>query len=210
MRRILGSFSAVVLALAVSAAAADAQTIGFKLGAAFPNLSVDQVATDQNSFTSFIGGGHIRFNFTGRVGLQAEILSVTKGSDIDYGDFVQELRLEYVEIPLLLHVPLGTGMSFAPYVFGGPSIAFEVRCRTSVADGPSVDCDDDDVFDRKSTDIGLNAGGGLAFAMGPGAILIEGRYTWGMSNINDTTGPEVKTRTPSVMIGYEIPLRRGW
>ena len=38
-------------------------------------------------------------------------------------------------------------------------------------------------------------------------FLIDGRYNWGLTNINKNTGvdePEVKTRTFSMMFGYEF------
>jgi hypothetical protein len=212
MRRMYSTFFTCVSALAVSAAAADAQTIGFKLGAAFSTLQVDEPTTTQNSITGFIGGGHARVNIAGRLGLQAELLSVTKGADIrGTPDF--DLRFEYIEVPLLLHVPLTTGMAFAPYVYGGPSIAFEVRCRTTDTAGTASDCTDVSPFERRSTDIGLVAGGGLAFAMGPGALLLEGRYTWGMTNLNaanDVDASTVRNRSGAILAGYEINIGRRW
>jgi hypothetical protein len=207
MRRFTASLFTLGLLLGITASATDAQTIGFKLGAAFPNLSIENGTSDR--MTTFTGGGHIRFGL-GRLGVQAEILSVTKGASFSDGEDDVELRLEYVEIPLLLHIPLAVGGSFAPYVFGGPSIGLEVRCRLKAEGGSSVDCDDADTFGRRSTDFGVHAGGGLAFAMGPGALLVEGRYAFGLSNLVDQGTGTVRTRTPSVMVGYEIPLGRTW
>jgi opacity protein-like surface antigen len=209
MRRFVRTLAICAAATAASAAAAEAQTIGFKLGAAFSNLQIEDATTTQNRITGFAGGGHIRFGVSGRLGLQAELLSVTRGSDIE-GVFSRDVRLEYIEIPVLLHVPLTMGTNFAPYVFGGPGVAFEVRCRTTDVTGNSVDCSDVNPFERNSTDFGLTAGGGFAFAMGPGALLVEGRYTWGMSDIDAGDAQTVKNRSAAVMAGYEIPLGRRW
>jgi opacity protein-like surface antigen len=208
MRRILATLALSAATLAAAAGDAQAQTIGFKLGAAFSNLNVSDAGESESTdrITGFIGGGHIRFGLAGRLGLQAELLSVTKGADFP----TNELRLEYIEVPVLIHVPLTMGMAFAPYVFGGPSIAFEVRCRGTGAGGASVDCDNAGVFDRNSTDFGLTAGGGLAFAMGPGALLLEGRYTWGLSDLDSADGFTIRNRSAAVMAGYEIPLGRRW
>jgi hypothetical protein len=210
MRRVYSTFFACAAAFALSATAAQAQTLGFKLGASFATLSIDDAATTQNSITGFIGGGHIRFGLTDRLGLQAELLSVTKGADITAGTPDFDLRLEYIEVPLLLHLPLMMGANFSPYLIGGPSIGFEIRCRTTIAGGVTADCGDADAFARNSTDFGVTAGGGFAFAMGPGALLLEGRYTWGLSDISRADDITIRNRSGAVMAGYEIPLGRRW
>jgi hypothetical protein len=210
MRRVYSTLAICAAALALAGTAAEAQTLGFKLGASFSTLNIEDATTTQNSITGFIGGGHIRFGLTERLGIQAELLSVTKGADITGGTPDFDLRLEYIEVPLLLHVPLMMGSTFSPYVYGGPSVAFEIRCRTTIAGGATADCGDADAFARNSTDFGLTAGGGLAFAMGPGALLLEGRYTWGLSDINTADNVTIRNRSGAVMAGYEIPLGRRW
>lgn len=198
----------IVAAFAFAASAAEAQTIGFKLGASLSNLQIDGTTGETDYTTGFAGGGFIRFGF-GRLGIQPEILSVTKGAELDGGEGGEDssLKIEYIEIPVLIHLPLTYGSSFAPYVFGGPAFAFEIGC-----DFEDVDCDDESQADPvvlKSTDIGLTAGGGLAFAMGPGALLLEGRYTWGMTDIDDTEDAvEIKNRSALILAGYSIPIGR--
>jgi opacity protein-like surface antigen len=193
---------AVALVLSVPASA---QTIGFKLGMASTKFDVSD-GPDYDSKTGFVGGGFIRFDM-GRIGIQPELLSVSKGAEVDAADM--KVSLEYVEIPVLLHLPLMMGSSFAPYVVAGPSFAFEIDCSAS-SGGVSADCDlDEDSSERKKTDFGLAVGGGLAFAMGPGALLLEGRYTHGLTNLNDSTDPfEIRNRAFYFMGGYSIPLGR--
>jgi hypothetical protein len=208
MRRITSTFFACLAAAALGADAGHAQTIGFKLGATSSTLSATDAAFSSGSITGFIGGGHIRFGLGGRIGLQAELLSVTRGGNLTGpGTASREVRFEYVEIPVLVHIPLTLG-AFAPYLFGGPGIALEVRCRYTPAGGSSTDCTDNQPFDRSSTDFGLTAGGGIAIGMGPGAVLLEGRYTFGMSDVFTTPG--ARNRSGAIMAGYEIPLGRAW
>lgn len=212
MRRLLCVLLSTAATFA-TAAPSSAQSIGFKLGASISTLSIsdDSDNSDIKSATSFGGGGFIRFDM-GRIGIQAEVLSMTKGADIDVpGDDDTNYRIEYIEIPLLVHVPLTMGANFAPYVFAGPALGLEVGCEVSHPGVAALDCGDDnaDVFDRKKTDLGLVAGGGLAFAMGPGALLFEGRYTWGMTSISQSeSGPDVKNRAAFLAVGYSIPLNR--
>jgi opacity protein-like surface antigen len=215
MRRSLSLSAAAAAALCFAAlgstAPASAQTLGVKLGASFANLDIEGDA-DASRATGFAGGGFLRFG-SGRIGLQFELLSVTKGADFAIGDDETiELRLEYVEFPALLHIPLTMGQSFTPYVFGGPTLALEAGCKATSTSFGSADCSDDTPFRRSSTDFGLAAGGGLAFAMGPGAVLVEGRYTWGLSNLNSAGDgvPSVRNRAAYLMAGYMIPLVRGF
>lgn len=214
MKRFSFAVLAGATALAVSAAPADAQTIGFKLGASLGNLSIDGTTGDTDWTTSFAGGGFVRFGL-GRLGIQPEILSVRKGAEYDGAtdEDDEALKIEYIAVPVLLHLPLTTGSSFSPYLIAGPEFAFDIGCELTTGAG-DFDCDSADFpdgpFDRKSIDIGLSAGGGLAFAMGPGALLVEGRYVWGLTNISETDPSEVKNRAAYILAGYSIPLGRGY
>jgi opacity protein-like surface antigen len=206
MRRSLIPLFAVAALLAADTPAS-AQVLGVKLGASFANLDAEGADTDR--ITGFAGGGFLRFG-SGRLGLQLELLSVTKGADfVSTADDDAELRIEYVELPLLVHVPLTMGQPFSPYVFAGPTISLQSGC-TVEAGNLSFDCDDDSAgINTNSTDFGVAAGAGFAFAMGPGSVLVEGRYTWGLSDINkgDTS---VRNRAAYLMAGYMIPLVRGF
>lgn len=208
MRRYSFALAAGAAALAFSAASAQAQTtIGFKLGGSLSKLEIDGSTEGTDWNTGFMGGGFIRFGL-GRIGLQPEILSVTKGaeSDSETGDD-GSLEIEYIAVPVLLHLPLTYGSSFAPFIVAGPEFAFDIGCDATEA-GVEVDCDDAGL-ERKSMDIGLSAGGGFAFAMGPGALMLEGRYTHGLTNISDAAETlEWKNRSIYLTAGYSIPLGR--
>lgn len=205
MRRSFTTFLACSAALVMGAGQASGQTIGFKAGATFANIS----GVESDGITAFTGGGHMRFGVGGRLGLQLELLSTTKGADFTGTAGTEEVRFEYVEIPLLVHIPLTTGMSFAPYIFGGGSAGIEVRCRVKTMVG-NVETDSDCGQARNSPDLSLIGGGGLAFAMGPGAVLVEGRYTARMNDIFESDGASRRHRNASIMLGYEVPLSRAW
>jgi hypothetical protein len=211
MRRFARSVIAGTAALALAAADADAQAIGFKLGASMSNVSVEGTTGATDWTTAFMGGGFIRFGF-GRLGIQPEILSVRKGAELDNdGTDDDAVHIEYIAVPVLLHLPLTYGASFAPYIIGGPEFAFDIGCQQSIAGGSDVDCNGDilPLETRRSVDIGLSAGGGFAFAVGPGALLLEGRYTWGMTNVNDSADEvEVRNRSAYILGGYSIPIGR--
>jgi len=100
------AFGAVLAfsALAVSADSAQAQDleIGFKLGAAFANLTnpFEPGEPDPERITTFAGGGHLRFGLTPTFSLQPELLFVRKGAADPLVDD-SDARFDYVEIPVL-------------------------------------------------------------------------------------------------------------
>jgi hypothetical protein len=203
----------------VAASSAEAQTsphIGFKLGASFSTLSTDDAFDeDVKTLTKFTGGGFMRFDM-GAFAIQPELMYVTKGGKFEEtfeGTTVSaELRLDYIEIPLLLVVPLMRGPGVAPYVYGGPAFAIEARCQVHASAGgfsATESCDDADEgdFERKKFDVGAMVGGGVAIPMGPGSILIEGRYNFGLINLNDSEEPgKVRNRSGAILAGYSIPI----
>jgi hypothetical protein len=122
-------------ALFACADQANAQIIGFKLGTAYSTLDVEGDATSRNGITGFTGGGYFRLGLGERLGLQVEFLSAPKGADLradDPADNV-DLRIGYVEVPVLVHLPIGSSESFAPYLVAGPTMGFETSCRATAA-----------------------------------------------------------------------------
>jgi hypothetical protein len=209
----------MAMLVGVGAQAASAQTIGFKVGPTFSKLSFEDDVSDEDedteSLTSFGGGGFIRFGFAG-LALQAEVLAFTKGAQSSFDDGTTagdtKVKLGYIEIPLTAMFSLGSG----PYVFAGPAVAFEIGCELEFdTDEINVegDCDEEDTdSDRKKTDFSLHGGAGFEFPVGPGRLLIEGRYIYGLSNLNDDdiTEDDVsgKNRTWAIMAGFAIPIGR--
>jgi hypothetical protein len=191
-----------------------AQTIGFKAGATFSKLDTEGDDSAQDYLRKFGGGGFVRFGLGG-LGMQAELLAVTKGSHASDADVGAEggVRLDYIEVPVLARFGLGMNPGISPYIMVGPSFAYNTGCsiEVSTTNGDddadfSADCDDDMV---KKFDIGATGVAGLEFRAGPGNILVEGRYTHGLLDINDdesNTG-KVRNRAFAVMAGYAFTLR---
>ena len=198
----------LTLLLGLSAAPAAAQTIGFKIGPTFSKLDIEDSDGDAfDNLTSFGGGGFIRFG-VGGLNLQAEVLAITKGLSIEdvIGDEDAELELTYVEIPVTAMFSLGRG----PYLFAGPFVGFEVSCSGSFGD-LSGSCDDDD-GDRNELDFGVTGGLGIEFPLGPGNLLLEGRYAHGLSDLNESTTAgedgDIKSRYFAAFVGYSIYIGR--
>jgi hypothetical protein len=208
----------LVLQLTLGAAAvpALAQSIGFKLGPTFSKFSVEDTSEGEpENLTSFGGGGFIRFGFAG-LSLQAEVLALTKGASQTFSDATgtgtAKFKLNYVEVPVTIMFSLGSG----PYLFAGPSVAFELSCKIDI-ESPDInleneDCDDETTQDtRKKTDVSVLGGAGFEFPIGVGRLLIEGRYIYGLTNLNDDPSDpnnSIKHRTWAALAGFVVPIGR--
>ena len=54
-------------------------------------------------------------------------------------------------------------------------------------------------------------GAGFEFPMGPGRLLIEGRYIYGLTNLNDSSAGDdssSKNRTWAIFAGFAVPIGR--
>jgi hypothetical protein len=197
MKRIVTVFACALVVGGFQAHRAEAQTIGFKLGSTWSKQDVDPQDEDETTdlLSAFGGGGFVRFGFAG-LALQTEVLAVTKGTkseDLAGADI--EMKLDYIEVPVTALFAVGNG----PYVFVGPSFAWDI---TDDDEAPGLPA-------RKKFDVGVTGGLGVQFPAGPGALLVEGRYTHGFTNLNDTaTRDDVKVRNRSfaAFAGYAISI----
>ncbi len=209
--KILATVAVTAGALFALQAPVSAQTIGFKGGMTYSKLDVE--GDDAGDYLGkFGGGGFVRFGFAG-LGMQAELLALTKGSKEDFEGSSASLKLDYIEVPVLARFGLGANPMISPYIMVGPAFAFETGCSAELSGGGGnigADCDDTD-FPRKKFDIGAAGVAGLEFRAGPGNILVEGRYTHGLLNINDDdrvgNDGKIMNRSFAVMAGYAITLR---
>jgi hypothetical protein len=186
---------------------AAAQDMTLKGGIAVSRLESSEPTYWDDRLTTTFFGVHARFRF-GPIGLQPELMVVTKGASASEALEQEQIRLEYIEIPVLLVVPLSIGQ-FQPFVYGGPSLMLESRCRWFIREQglrSNLCCDPprDEVFRRKALDYGAIVGGGAAYPVGPGQVSIEARHNWGMRDVRRDPGPEMRNRTFSVILGYSL------
>jgi hypothetical protein len=206
--RILAAFAAAT----AFAAPLSAQEVAIKGGIAISRFQTSGSIPFDGSFVSTSFGGHARFRFR-HFALQPELYMVSRGASGPgvAADERMRMRLEYMELPLMLVFPVRVG-AFEPYAFGGPMLSLETRCRSiTEEDGlkTNIGCDDQsigNVFDRRSFDYGASAGAGISRKLGSGRILLEGRHTWGLRDIYDgeAEGIEVRNRSFVFAIGYAI------
>lgn len=149
--------------------------LGFRGGVSVASASADLSETFSTSNRTGFAGG-IFFDYDGGVlGLQFGAEYAQKGVDLDVAGAVSEFSLSYLEIPAVLKVgiPLGT---IKPSVLAGVGLGFKTGCDES-----GTDCGDD----IKGTDFTGIAGADLAVYLGSISLWVDGRYHFGLSNINE-------------------------
>ena len=118
--------------------------------------------------------------------------SLFSGGPIDDASF----KLSYLEFPVLarINLPLSTA---TVRLLTGPTFAFNVNESIKVG---GVELDGDEV-PLKPFEMGFALGGAVEIRK----FVIDGRYTWGLTDINDSDDddePTVKNGTFSLTFGW--------
>lgn len=183
----------ILAAFAVAAAPLRAQSLntfhlGLEAGANFSSLlgkdlnSVGSVNADR---LGFVGGGYLELNLGNSFAIRPEVLYEQKGAAISGSTTTTEL--DYIEIPVLLKIGLGTPV-LNPSILVGPSFDW----NTLAKDGNG------NISNVNSSDVGLVAG--LQIDMSK--FLISGRYELGLDNVANKTN--VQNGTLTFLVGYSF------
>jgi len=206
MRRVFGT--AVVAAAAVITAFTPAQaqiTAGVQVGVNSTNISLSESAgVNTSSNITYMAGGWVGAHLGSIIALQVEAFYTQKGADLAFTP-VETLKIDYIEVPVILRVGIPIIPVIKPYIFGGPSIAFAVSCKTQTdGGGSSIDCDDPQGQDIeiKSTDFSAIIGLGVQLSR----FIIAIQYDHGFDNIlvDDTSTDEANNRTWTLKGGFGI------
>jgi len=180
---------ALVFALG-SAKMASAQGVAVSLGPNFASFSSD--ALDFDNRTGIQAGIAIGGHRLHPVGAQVEFNWIRKEGAVVGGD---DVRLDYLNIPVLLRINIGTQHSktFDFYGIVGPSFSYLVANRVSGL-----------TFDNGFQ--GFDAGiiGGIGFEIY--RFTIEGRYEKGFRHINDdfASTTDISTKSFTMLFGVRL------
>jgi hypothetical protein len=162
-------------------------------------------ATGAKSRTSFFGGVSLNLPLSSQLYVQPEVLYSGEGGKFESAGVTDEIKLGYVQIPVLLGFNLTPSGRTGVRVFAGPEVAFKLSCDLSETSGgvtQSVGCGSE----LKSTDFGVTGGAGLTFHMPRFNINVDGRYTLGLAKV--VSDVNVKNQGFSIGAGLSFPLRR--
>jgi outer membrane protein W len=222
MSKIVRAVLGIVALYAVYVPTAGAQnkstmTFGIMAGANYAKVSQDPEQTDV-SFdytTGLLAGAFLGIRVNDVFSIEPQVLYSVKGTKLEgtgsNSSITGSIKLNYVEVPLLgkFWIPMSNSQ-VRPFVFAGPEFAYLISCRakgTAFGTTVSDDCDQTDLK-VKSTDVGATVGGGLEFMAGRQSVRVDGRYTHGLTDINDdSTDPtKAKNRAFAVTVGVGFPL----
>ncbi len=215
------SLVSLALALAWSFAAAQLVVgqevvVGLKGGINVADLSIEDDGTSVESDTrsGFVGGVFAQFGLGEVFAIRPEALFSRKGTKSQDEGLLFQADLDYIEFPVLLVARVPTGGMVRPYAAAGPVISLEANCDlvTEGFNGPiAQDCETfnpEDPLLTKSADFGVAFGGGVEIGFERLLFLLDGRYTLGLTDINDTaSAPEsFKNRAWSFTAGAGIRI----
>jgi hypothetical protein len=187
-----------VVGIAGGRAAAQGLEYGAKGGVNVATLALhESVPVSFDNRIGLVAGGFVTWPLGSRVSVQPEVLFSQKGATFDDTGAAGRIELDALDVPILVRYRFGRLIAF-----GGPSLGFTLRARQVLEFGDeeeSVDIRDD----IESLDFGIAAGA----AYEAGRISVEGRYTFGLTNLNTVSVDEealVKTRVIAVLVGYRF------
>lgn len=203
--------SAMAMALAVVSCGAGAAgpawgqglAVGVKGGVNLARTAID-VEGGGPSLDPRIGlvaGAFVTLPIASWLELQPEVLYAMKGAKVNDTFGASTLQIDYVELPVLARISRPGSGRIGYYAAGGPTFGLRVRARSRTEfEGETGDIDVSDQVSR--TDVGVALGGGVEI----GALVIDARYTLGLTDIDKDDSDEVKVsnRVLSLTVGFRF------
>ena len=186
----------VVSLLAAGTASAQDMRFGVRGGVNFSTVQNEpSVGSDGYTMRQGLVAGAFFIMPLGWVHLQPEVLYTSKGAALDLQGIDSKLVLDYLEIPVLARWRLGQRF----YVAAGPAVAWRLKAtsRTKFS-GATEETDLGDSV--KVYDVGVVGAVGVRF----GKVLVDGRYTHGLTDIDSDTSDEVTVRNRAITISAGI------
>jgi hypothetical protein len=166
-------------------------------------MDLNSDGLDRDISTRYLAGigGVFGVSLSKNVSLQLEPMYLQKGGILEQYAPSPDLFIKssFLEVPLFLKITFGENIR--PYILAGPTVGFlldsEVKGEIS---GLTFKADLKNILKR--IDFGIGLGAGVRFPLGKGSAFLEGRYTFGLSNINK--GGTVEFESGSIAITDEI------
>ncbi len=215
LRRLAPVVLAALVAAPFLATAARAEiSLGLKGGICVSQITSDVL--DPKWRTGAGGGVSLAIGLLPQLEFAPELLYVRKGAElfatditiggITFGDIRTNFDLDYVELPLLLRFNLLPTSRARLMLEGGPVVALKTAEKLTTSGLASLSLSSDEI---KSNDYGLMLGGGVGLPLGTARLTLEGRYTFGLADVNDLPfGGELKNSDALILAGLEFPLTK--
>jgi len=205
MKKVLVTFVALVMLLGVTSQAKTKMSWGPKAGASLANwIGSDVSGTDAKLGLS--AGAFLGIDVANQIRFQPELLYVMKGLKATESGVDVKVKLNYLEVPVLIKWMIPTQGTVDPSLFVGLAPAFNMSAKANGSfGGGSLEVDIKDII--KNIDFGAVFGGGVDFAAGTGSFGFDVRYTMGLSSIDDSgSDANIKNAAWSAMFAYTMPI----
>ena len=193
MKRLVLPLAAAIF-LAVQPVHAQALSFGVRGGLNYATASIKSEPTvDIGNRTGYHAGIVGYVDIAKNFAIQTEMIYSQKGFAEGSSDIA--LKVDYFEIPVYAVIKLPAKIS--PHLYAGFVLGLETGCKASAGDFKDVDCDaafeeNNQTPRTKGADSGVVFGGGVTFDLGPGDILFDAIYNYGLTNIAET-GSDIKS-----------------
>lgn len=181
----------VLLAFVPQISNAQKGEFGVRFMPTISSLDVQSSSGGQISGDATVGFGagiFVGFNFSDNFGLQGEAIYSTLNQKYTEDDVEKEIKLEYINIPLLLSFNTGKLKPVNFNVVAGPQIGISVGSELFTSDGG--DPDNEAVLSVKKGDLGFAYGAGFDFGLNAARTFRLGlgfRGVYGLIDISDNS-----------------------
>lgn len=176
--------------------AQEAVKTGAKGGLNFATIS----DSDFDSRTGFVVGGFAKFGIPlSPVSIQPEALYSQQGGEIDGN----EVRLDYLQIPVLFKYALIPAGPSQPNLFLGPYAGIRLVAEQEGGTGEIFGGYSNIEDQTESVDYGLVAGGGVDIEVGNSIFTMDARYTYGFADV--FSEGDGKHRVFAITFGISLP-----
>jgi hypothetical protein len=208
----------------VGGAAASHTSFGILIGSNLSSISdadrgvrdVFGAAFDTKQRVGLNAGVYASIPLVGALSLQPEAhysqQGVTYESTITGNTAKLGLKLDYVEVPVLLRLEVGNSASHLhPILLVGASGAFRVSCSTSATSGSSTfsqQCSENTTSTTtdpiKKYDVAAIGGAGLSLSALGRSYALTVRYSRGLSNISTQSGSNISPKNSVLSLQLSI------
>lgn len=253
MKRMLAFLTVLAFLMPSAVSAQSSMDFGFKVGGSRAKMSGDlshfqlitailttftgAVEVDNDARIGLLGGAFLSINTSPTFSIQPEVLYSVKGMESKFrysfgtSDFetVLQVKLTYVEVPVLLKYRFPTEGNFKPSIYAGPALGVSVKGEFDgehgAMDGDGLNLTTLDISNVKSTEFSVVVGGELGIAMGNTTLFLDVRYTQGLTKTfedaslltsiaNDEwafvgangIGDDTKNNNISLAVGVSFPI----
>jgi hypothetical protein len=195
------------------------RTVGFKTGVITTGVNAEVDAFLNTDWrTGVTAGGFVSLDLASMLTLQADLLFSQRGFGFRmYGGDAGLIPGKAEVGALEFHMNLGVRLPWrtdrvSPRVFVGPAVGYELSCTvngTMMGMTFKEECDAPVVgIETHTMDLGFSFGGGVDVYLHPLTLVMDGRYTQGLRNLNDNPQgvDRLRSRAWSFTVGAGWPF----